>query len=105
MLLLNPSSTKSTDSQTQSSAMGIDPSLDGFQHYSDHELEESIKSKLRTLETTAVKLPDKGEKLRATIDRFQEELARRKLRGPKKVSLFYSIFVVCSCESYPTKNN
>ncbi|KAG4924414.1 Ubiquitin-like-specific protease 1D [Glycine soja] len=43
----------------------------------DHKLRESIQSKKRTLDVTGKNLPDKGVKLRATIDRYQQELTRR----------------------------
>jgi len=43
----------------------------------DHKLKESIQSKKRTLEATGKNLPDNGAKLRATIDRYQQELSRR----------------------------
>ncbi|KAF7829365.1 ubiquitin-like-specific protease 1D isoform X1 [Senna tora] len=83
MLVLSPSSSKTTDSlgePRQSSNM--DPH--GLQHLRDHELTESIQSKKHTLETMGGNLPDKGEKLRATIKRYEDELARRKLRLPQK---------------------
>ncbi|XP_028245600.1 ubiquitin-like-specific protease 1D isoform X2 [Glycine soja] len=43
----------------------------------DHKLRESIQSKKRTLDVTGKNLPDKGTKLRATIDRYQQELTHR----------------------------
>ncbi|KAJ1384888.1 ubiquitin-like-specific protease 1D isoform X2, partial [Sesbania bispinosa] len=52
-------------------------SVDGLERLTDHELEESIKSKKRTLQATGKCLPDGGAKLRATIKTFEEELSRR----------------------------
>ncbi|QCD82273.1 ubiquitin-like-specific protease 1D isoform X2 [Vigna unguiculata] len=52
----------------------------------DHKLKESIQSKKRTLDVTGKNLPDNGAKLRATIDRYQQELSRREsMRLSKEV--------------------
>ncbi|ESW25629.1 hypothetical protein PHAVU_003G052200 [Phaseolus vulgaris] len=58
-----------------SSAMASDQ--DDLNAIPDHKLKESIQSKKRTLEATGKNLPDNGAKLRATIDRYQQELSRR----------------------------
>jgi len=53
----------------------------------DHKLKESIQSKKRTLDVTGKNLPDNGAKLRATIDRYQQELSRRESMRLSKVPL------------------
>ncbi|KAK7348711.1 hypothetical protein VNO80_23338 [Phaseolus coccineus] len=58
-----------------SSAMASDQ--DDLNAIADHKLKESIESKKRTLDATGKNLPDNGAKLRATIDRYQQELSRR----------------------------
>ncbi|RDX84639.1 Ubiquitin-like-specific protease 1D, partial [Mucuna pruriens] len=64
-----------------SSAMASDqPPADDLDAVPDHKLKESILSKKRTLDVTGKNLPDAGAKLRATIDRYQQELSRRELK-------------------------
>ncbi|XP_014523614.1 ubiquitin-like-specific protease 1D isoform X1 [Vigna radiata var. radiata] len=60
-----------------SSSMASDQ--DDLSAIPDHKLKESIQSMKRTLDVTGKNLPDKGAKLRATIDRNQKELSRREL--------------------------
>lgn len=58
----------------------------------DHKLRESIQSKKRTLDVTGKNLPDKGVKLRATIDRYQQELTRREQQKRlRQVLLFFFV--------------
>ncbi|CAJ1940095.1 unnamed protein product [Sphenostylis stenocarpa] len=52
---------------------------DDLNSIADHKLKESIQSKKRTLDVTGKNLPDNGAKLRATIERYQQELSRREL--------------------------
>ena len=59
-----------------SSTMASDQ--DDFNASPYHKLKESIQSKKRTLESISKNFPDNGAKLRATIDRYQRELSRRK---------------------------
>ncbi|XP_019421769.1 PREDICTED: ubiquitin-like-specific protease 1D isoform X2 [Lupinus angustifolius] len=53
---------------------------DGPDHLSDHQLLLSIQSKKSTLENTGKGLPDRGAKLRATIQNYEDELTRRKAK-------------------------
>ncbi|KAJ7953632.1 ubiquitin-like-specific protease 1D [Quillaja saponaria] len=50
---------------------------ESIEELTDHKLEESIRSKRNTLQTIK-SLPDKGEKLRATLKRLEDEMERRK---------------------------
>ncbi|TKY58634.1 Ubiquitin-specific protease 1D [Spatholobus suberectus] len=62
-----------------SSAMASDQSsADDLDAYTDHKLKESIQSKKKTLDSFGKHLPDAGAKLRATIDRYEQELSRRR---------------------------
>lgn len=76
---------------------------EGFDLLSDHDLNESIRSKRRTLETMAPKLHDKGQKIRATLKRLEDEMERRKLRRLNKVfsfSLFFPWIFIFSLVFY-----
>lgn len=68
-----------------SSSMASDQ--DDLSAIPDHKLKESIQSMKRTLDVTGKNLPDKGAKLRATIDRNQKELSRRELMRLRQVLL------------------
>jgi hypothetical protein len=72
---------------THQSAMGSDQrqSDEDLQGLSTHYIQEQIDRKRRTLETLGPKLADKGDKIRRTIKRLQDELDRRE---HKKVSFF-----------------
>nr|KYP54893.1 hypothetical protein KK1_001093 [Cajanus cajan] len=64
-----------------SSAMASDqPPADDLHAFTDHKLKESIQSMKQTLDGTGRNLPDNGAKLRATIGRYQDELARREFK-------------------------
>lgn len=64
---------------THQSAMGSDQrqSDEDLQGLSTHYIQEQIDRKRRTLETLGPKLADKGDKIRRTIKRLQDELDRR----------------------------
>ncbi|XP_057947911.1 ubiquitin-like-specific protease 1D isoform X2 [Malania oleifera] len=53
---------------------------DDIEHMTDHELNDTIRRKIRNIETLGPKLPDKGAKLRASLKRFQGEMERRNLQ-------------------------
>ncbi|XP_062159325.1 ubiquitin-like-specific protease 1D [Alnus glutinosa] len=87
VLIVKPTTT--TTQPSKQSAMGSAQRLnsqrdEGFDLLSDHELNDSIRSKRCTLETMALRLPDRGEKVRATLTRLEEEMERRKLRRVDK---------------------
>ncbi|KAK7383182.1 hypothetical protein VNO78_28855 [Psophocarpus tetragonolobus] len=63
-----------------SSVMSSSADQDDLSAIPDHKLRESIQSKKRTLDSTGKNLPDNGAKLRATIERYQQELSRRELK-------------------------
>jgi len=81
----------------RSSAMASDQ--DDLNTIPDHKLKESIQSKKRTLESTGKNLPDNGAKLRATIDRYQQELSRREFMRLRQVPLPW-VFVMCLIEAF-----
>ncbi|KAI9125365.1 hypothetical protein K1719_003981 [Acacia pycnantha] len=63
----------------------VETPAEELRHLNDHMLEESYQSKLRTFEAIAQNLPDKGEKLQATIKHLGDELRRRReRRRPEK---------------------
>jgi ubiquitin-like-specific protease 1C/D len=102
VLIVKPTTTTTTTTQpSKQSAMGSAQRLnsqrdEGFDLLSDHELNDSIRSKRCTLETMALRLPDRGEKVRATLTRLEEEMERRKLRRVDKVffSFIFSLLVL-----------
>ncbi|KAE9607897.1 hypothetical protein Lal_00040015 [Lupinus albus] len=53
---------------------------DGPDHLTDHQLLISIQNKKGTLQKAAKGLPDGGAKLRLTIQNYEDELTRRKLK-------------------------
>ena len=57
-----------------------------YQTKTDGELEGMIRSMTNTIRTTADKLPDNGEKCRATLQRCIAEVERRKRTRGTKVS-------------------
>lgn len=59
----------------------------GLEKLKDYELEENIRRKKSILEN--ITLPDGGAKLRATIQRYEEELARRKANRLPEVLLLH----------------
>ena len=66
-------------------------SSDGLESIPEHKLLESIRSKKNTLDTTGRYLRDGGAKIRATIKRYEDELARRE-RNPPPVEV---CFLIC----------
>ncbi|KAF7809284.1 ubiquitin-like-specific protease 1D isoform X1 [Senna tora] len=53
---------------------------DDLGRFNDRELSDMLKRKKATLDTTSRRLPDKGEKLRDVIKRYEDELARREMQ-------------------------
>lgn len=96
VLIVKPTTT-TTQPLTQS-AMGSAQRLhserdEGFDRVSDHELNELIRRKRRTLETMSSRLNDGGEKVRTALKRLEDEMERRKLRRVDKVFLFIYFFL------------
>lgn len=87
--LIVKSSTTAT--ATAASTMGSgDERHEDFEKWSDRMLEEQIERKRRTCETMGPRMPDKGEKLRLTLKRFEDERERRKLARPQKLNSSYA---------------
>ncbi|KAG7979613.1 hypothetical protein I3843_05G139200 [Carya illinoinensis] len=84
LLVVKPSGQPPNESPMDSDQSHSQREEGGFHLLSDHDLNESIRSKLRTLENMAPKLADKGEKIRATLKRLEDEMERRKLRRLNK---------------------
>jgi hypothetical protein len=73
-----------------------------FNTLSDHELNESIWRKRRTLESVGWKLPDGGEKFRTALMQLEDEMERRKLSRVEKVFFsfnwfFFFFFILFGC--------
>ena len=74
-------------SSTTTATMGSgDERHEDLEKWSDRMLEEHIERKRRTCETMGPRMPDKGEKLRLTLKRFEDERERRKLARPQKLN-------------------
>ena len=58
---------------------------DDVEYKTDHELNEMITRQSNMLETLGPKLPDKGAKLRANLQRLMDERERRKFCRVEKV--------------------
>ncbi|KAJ7943630.1 ubiquitin-like-specific protease 1D [Quillaja saponaria] len=87
VVIVKPTATTTiTEPQTHSD-MDTDQQYsqtEAIEHFSDHKLEESIRSKRNTLLTTAMNLPDKGEKLRAALKRLEDELEQEETETSQK---------------------
>ncbi|XP_054808972.1 ubiquitin-like-specific protease 1D isoform X2 [Prosopis cineraria] len=82
-LIVKPSFSDSLSTPSKLTASGLDQQslvADNLERLSDRDLTDLLQRKKRTLETAGPKLPDKGEKLRALIKQYEDELARRKRR-------------------------
>ncbi|KAK4598131.1 hypothetical protein RGQ29_015571 [Quercus rubra] len=78
-------------SSTTTATMGSgDERHEDLEKWSDRMLEEHIERKRRTCETMGPRMPDKGEKLRLTLKRFEDERERRKLARPQKLNSSYA---------------
>ncbi|KAL0004188.1 hypothetical protein SO802_011749 [Lithocarpus litseifolius] len=78
-------------STTTTATMGSgDERHEDFEKWSDRTLEEQIERKRRTCETMGPRMPDKGEKLRLTLKRLEDERERRKLARPQKLNSSYA---------------
>lgn len=64
---------------------------DGVEQKTDHELNDMITRQSITLENLGPKLPDKGAKLRANLQRLIDERERRKICRVEKVCYFYHL--------------
>lgn len=86
ILVVEPSSDSLTQPRKPSEWTSDKPfSVSGdLERLNERDLRESLLRKKRTLEATAQKLPDKGEKLLSVIKLHEEELARRKMRRVEK---------------------
>ncbi|GAU50061.1 hypothetical protein TSUD_186960 [Trifolium subterraneum] len=73
-LVVKPSAMAS-DQEPQSVVLGLE-------ELKDYELDEQIRRKKNTLNTSGKNLPDRGAKLRAVIRCYEEEVLRRKLNPP-----------------------
>jgi hypothetical protein len=94
VLVVKP--TTATTQPPKQSEMGSAQQLNSqrdefFNTLSDHDLNESIQRKRRTLESVGWKLPDRGEKARTALMQLEDEMERRKLSRVEKV-FFYFIF-------------
>ncbi|KAL4639120.1 hypothetical protein ACB092_03G195000 [Castanea dentata] len=82
---------KSSTTTTTATTMGSgDERYEDFEKWSDRMLEEQIERKRRTCETMGPRMPDKGEKLRLTLKRLEDERERRKLARPQKLNSSYA---------------
>lgn len=68
---------------------GDDEPKEDFSTYSDHYLEDSIQSTMRTIRIVGPKLADKGEKLRARMKRLEDEKERRRQKVVFEMGLHY----------------
>ncbi|KAM4109869.1 hypothetical protein ACJW30_03G152500 [Castanea mollissima] len=82
---------KSSTTTTTATTMGSgDERHEDFEKWNDRMLEEQIERKRRTCETMGPRMPDKGEKLRLTLKRLEDERERRKLARPQKLNSSYA---------------
>ncbi|XVF02447.1 hypothetical protein REPUB_Repub04eG0175900 [Reevesia pubescens] len=84
----------------KSNAMGggDDQSKDEFfENLSDHNLEETIRGKQRTLEKFGFKLKDKGQKMKDLLERLEEEKKRRTLSRAKMGCSFTNLVTQKNC--------
>ncbi|XP_075658268.1 ubiquitin-like-specific protease 1D isoform X6 [Castanea sativa] len=82
---------KSSTTTTTATTMGSgDERHEDFEKWGDRMLEEQIERKRRTCETMGPRMPDKGEKLRLTLKRLEDERERRKLARPQKLNSSYA---------------
>ncbi|KAM3754213.1 hypothetical protein ACB098_03G149700 [Castanea mollissima] len=87
-LIVKSSTTTTT---TTATTMGSgDERHEDFEKWNDRMLEEQIERKRRTCETMGPRMPDKGEKLRLTLKRLEDERERRKLARPQKLNSSYA---------------
>lgn len=71
------------------------PPRDDISRMTDTQLDDLIARQRRNIATLGPKLPDKGEKLKVTLQRYQDEKERRKNRRLEEVFLlFYSLFII-----------
>ncbi|CAK9181712.1 unnamed protein product [Ilex paraguariensis] len=68
----------------KSAAMDDEQQQNGFNHMNDRELNDVLERNIQNLKSVGDRLPDKGQKLRVSIKRLEEEIERRQHQRAEK---------------------